>query len=197
MSVWNPNSNLGEDGLPNRDKANYPFWVKPLGECLKDTSFGTITFINNKASDPNDSGKYKLLAYRIYPPDGYVSLGDTAYSCGRNENPLDSILPVLFVKEKSADPAKPYAKKCTPESGSIYRGKINSSGYTSGAGYFSTPHVLCGYDLQDGTRPCQDNWPKNSIGKCDNDGRANANVFRLNDVGVNACAKFSQRSCRT
>lgn len=182
MSNWNPNSNLGEDGLPNRDKANYPFWIKPLGECLKDPSFGSITFINDKAADPNDSGKYKLLAYRIFPPDGYVSLGDTAYSCGRNENPLDSILPVLFVKEKSADPAKPYAKKCTPESGAVFRGNINSSDYTSGAGYFSTKHVLCGYNLQDGTRPCQDNWPKNSIDRCDNDGRANANVFRLNDV---------------
>jgi hypothetical protein len=50
MSSWNPNSDIGEDGLPNRDKANYPFWVKSLGECLKDSSIRSITFINDKDS---------------------------------------------------------------------------------------------------------------------------------------------------
>jgi hypothetical protein len=193
MSNWNPNSDIGEDGKPNMDKANYPFWVKTLGECLRDPSFGSITFINDRSADPDDSGKYKLLAYRLFPPHGYVSLGDTAYASDITQDPLNSILPVVFVKEKSSEPSKPYAKKCTPESGAIYRGNVNSSSYgTCSVEIFgecvsgTVRHVTCGYAIKDGTKSCQSsiyghNWPKNSAGDC-NDNRANIHLYRLNDV---------------
>ena len=181
MSSWNPNSDIGEDGLPNRDKENYPFWVISLSDYIKNNVGSYTTIFDSYASDPNDSGKYKLIALKLNPPDGYVSISDTAYSTGRNDNIRDSPLPLLFVKEKSADPSKPYAKKCTSDSGAILRGNINSSDYRSGAGLFSTKHVLCGYNIKDGTRPCKDGW-KNSIDSCDDDGRADAEVWRLNDV---------------
>ncbi len=142
MSGWNPNSDLGEDGLPNVDKANYPFWVINLGDYLAHRSTGCATSSTDTKPDCNErkivmgpaKGKYLMDIWRFNPPYGYVALGDyiacfpsddqnddEAWPNPKNNRSTYSMtkqayqskLMLVFVKEKSGNSQNPYAKKCT------------------------------------------------------------------------------------
>ena len=138
MSGWNPNSDLGEDGLPNMDKANYPFWVISLEDYLSYQKKRCATSSTDTDPDCNErkivlgpeKGNYMLDVWRLNPPHGYVALGDYVVSFPSDQGswPKDEDrtklqydlnssyqkkFMLVFVKEKSGDPQNPYAKKCS------------------------------------------------------------------------------------
>ena len=111
MSSWDPNSNLGEDGLPNMDKANYPFWVTNL-QYLYNNHRNNLQFLTK---GPDEGDFYmKNNIWRITGSiNGYVSLGDAWILHQRSENSNwgDTNVRIVLIKEKSGDVARPYAKK--------------------------------------------------------------------------------------
>ena len=111
IKKWNPDYQkngiyVGEDGLRNRDRNNYPFWIPRLQDLLDENLLIEI------ASGPG-GGDIQSLAkiYRIKEVDGYVSLGDIWGGYNKdNPNTLKAIN-VVLIKRFSSDPDRPYARK--------------------------------------------------------------------------------------
>jgi len=124
---WDPSSDFGEDGLPNRDKANYPFWIITLGEFVDNEYYKDVR--NQKIlSGPSNrpEGRMYVDVFRLYPPDGYVSLGDivSAYYPSDGDkrykpwevygNALSQTQrrqQLVFVKQSAGPNKEPYAKQ--------------------------------------------------------------------------------------
>jgi hypothetical protein len=110
---WSPNYKnklgqlVGEDGLPDRDPENYPFWIRRFADIKEDE------LIHIAWGPGGNDANYRGDIYRIKEIDGYVSLGDiwAGYPSDDSSKQKQQNLRVVMVKRFSSDPDRPYAKK--------------------------------------------------------------------------------------
>jgi hypothetical protein len=125
--------NVGEDGLPNRDIYNYPFWVIKLTDFKRDYPTKCVKLASGPGGncDLTDNSCVRVNIYRILPVDGYVSIGDVwAPIRDTNSNTDENLTTIVLIKRFSSNIDKPYARKCISAK---YLNNLNKfSGYCRG-----------------------------------------------------------------